>query len=66
MNITKNFEGVKKMDMPTPCPDCGEWCEYDYMKIVGNEMYCKSCGEDREANLEVKNIKYRKAIEEAL
>lgn len=34
------------MKLPTPCANCGEWCEFDYMKPIGNELYCDDCYED--------------------
>lgn len=34
------------MNMPTPCAECNEWCEFDYMQIIGNQLYCDDCYEE--------------------
>lgn len=31
------------MNMPTPCAECNEWCEFDSVKSIGNELYCDEC-----------------------
>lgn len=37
---------VKPVDMPTPCKECGERCEFDYMQSIGHELYCDECFEE--------------------
>lgn len=37
------------MNMPTPCARCEEWCEFDYMTNIGNELYCEECAFELEA-----------------
>ncbi|GGN59412.1 hypothetical protein [Oceanobacillus indicireducens] len=40
------------MNMPTPCPECGEICEFDRMKNIGHELYCDECYEELEGESE--------------
>lgn len=43
------------MDMPTPCPECGDIVEFNDMTNIGNELYCSECAfelEDMESESE--------------
>lgn len=31
------------MDMPTPCPSCGDVEEFDNMRFVDGELCCEEC-----------------------
>lgn len=33
------------MEMPTPCAECHELCEFENMQSIGNELYCDDCFE---------------------
>lgn len=37
------------MDMPTPCPECGEIVELNNMTNIGIELYCEECAYEFEA-----------------
>lgn len=36
------------MNMPTPCPRCGDIVELNRMKNIGNELFCEDCYEELE------------------
>lgn len=36
------------MNMPTPCAECETLCEFNYMKNIGNELFCDDCYEELE------------------
>lgn len=40
------------MNMPTPCPECGEIVELDVMRNIGHELYCDECYEALESDSE--------------
>lgn len=39
------------MNMPTPCAECGDLCEFDCMNIIGNELYCDDCYAELKAGI---------------
>lgn len=61
--FTKEMASIFQTEV-IECPDCGfEFASKHEMNDKEGLYECPAC---REANLEVENIKYRKAIEEAL
>lgn len=43
------------MNMPTPCPRCGEVVEFNHMTNIGQELYCEECAYELENQDEESN-----------